>query len=121
MKQITIAGNIGKDAETRRTQTGDPVTSFNVAVSDRNKNTVWFGCSLWGKRGESLRQYLTKGSKVVVSGDLSMREHEGKAYLQVNASEVTLMGGERRKDTREAYSNASQGGVPADLDDSIPF
>ncbi len=34
MKQITIAGRLGKDAELRRTQGGDPVLSFPVAVDD---------------------------------------------------------------------------------------
>lgn len=123
MKQITIAGNIGRDAEVRTTQGGDKVAGFSVAVSDRNKNTTWFDCSLWGKRGEALAQYLTKGAKIAVTGDLTIREHEGKTYLGCNVSEVTLLGGgERRDDSQEGYSNASQGGETTDLDgDFIPF
>ena len=96
MKSITIAGNVGKDAETRSTQNGDKVTSWTVAVEDRQgqeKRTLWFDCALWGKRGEGLAQYITKGGKVAVSGELSTREYEGKTYLQVRAEQVTLMGG----------------------------
>jgi single-strand DNA-binding protein len=51
MKNITIAGNIGKDAVTRNTQGGDSVTSWSVAVEERNgqdKRTIWFDVSLWG-------------------------------------------------------------------------
>ena len=79
MKNLTIAGNIGKDAVTRTTQSGDSVTGWSVAVEERNgqdKRTLYFDCSLWGKRGQALAQYLTKGSRVAVTGDLSTREHE---------------------------------------------
>ena len=67
MKTIVISGKIGKDAETRTTQGGDTVTSFNVAVEHRqgnDKSTIWFSCSIWGKRGDALARYLTKGGKV---------------------------------------------------------
>ena len=121
MKQITIAGNIGKDAETRSTGQGDSVTSFTVAVNDRKKNTTWFDVSLWGKRGQSLAQYLTKGGKVCVSGELSTREYEGKTYLQVNAAEVTLMGGEARQERQEPAGGGRPGGGYDDLDDDLPF
>ena len=139
MKSIVISGNIGKDAETRTTQGGDSVTSFNVAVEDRQgkeKSTLWFTCSLWGKRGDALSQYLTKGSKVSVSGDLSTREHEGKTYLQIRADQVTLMGGNARDSEGDGYQSSRamgrsgdakpMGGAPAggygnDMDDDLPF
>lgn len=128
MKSITIAGNIGKDAATRTTQGGDKVTSWSVAVEERSgqdKRTIWFDCTLWGKRGESLAPYLTKGGKVSVSGELSTREHEGKTYLTVRAEQVTLMGGRQDNDRQErddtrGGSGYGAGGRP-DLEDSIPF
>lgn len=126
MKQITIAGNIGKSAEVRNTQDGTPVAGFSVAVEDRSgkeKTTVWFECSLWGRRGETLAQYLTKGSKVVVTGELSTREYNGKTYLQVRADNVTLMGGGQRDEKPEGmYSDRGPAqGEPADFEDTIPF
>ena len=130
MKNVTIAGNIGKDAETRTTQGGDQVTGWSVAVEERNgqdKRTIWFDCSLWGKRGQALAQYLTKGSRVAVTGDLSTREHNGKTYLTVRASEVTLMGGGEKRD-HVAMPPGYEGTAPAEadrrraaLDDEIPF
>jgi len=95
MLNAVIAGNIGKDAEVR-TAAQTTVTGFNVAVEQRGKDgkkTQWIGCSMWGKRGETLAQYLTKGSKVCVSGELQTREHDGKTYLELNVQDVTLMGG----------------------------
>jgi single-strand DNA-binding protein len=129
MKNITIAGNIGKDAETRRTQSGDAVTSFSIAVEDRipkEKGTIWFRCSLWGKRGESLAQYLTKGSKVAVSGELSIEVYEGKTNLTVKVDQVTLLGGGQddnvsRRDTGRQWMDTALAETRPDLDESIPF
>lgn len=130
MKNITIAGNIGKDAETRTTGDGDKVTGWSVAVEDRTgkeKRTLWFDCSLWGKRGESLAQYLTKGGKVSVAGELSTRDHEGKTYLTVRADQVTLLGGGEKRDEPErtpvarAADRAQRPATRAELDDEIPF
>jgi len=127
MKTIVISGNIGKDAVTRKTQNGDAVTGFTVAVEDRQgkeKSTIWFDCAIWGKRGEALEQYLTKGSKVSVAGDLSTREHEGKTYLTVRADQVTLLGGkpEDREDRGGASKPPSAGARGVDDDqDAIPF
>lgn len=122
MKAITIAGNIGKDAEVRSTQGGDKVTGWTVAVEDRTgkeKSTIWFDCTLWGKRGESLAQYLTKGSKVCVSGELSTREHNGKTYLTIRAEQVSLMGGkpEGQREERREDPPAQRD----DMSDEIPF
>lgn len=129
MKTISIAGNLGKDAVTRTTQSGDKVTSWSVAVEERNgqdKRTLWFDCSLWGKRGEALSQYLTKGTKVAVSGELSTREHDGRTYLTVRADAVTLLGGGERREERQqerssGYGAGGQSGSRVDLDDDIPF
>ena len=128
MKAITVAGGITKDAEIRSTQGGDKVTGFSVAVSDGfgdAKRTMYFDCTLWGKRGESLAQYLTKGSKVCVSGELSTREHNGKTYLTIRAEQVTLMGGkpEGHREERQADGYGA-GGTPKNDPydgDAIPF
>ena len=124
MKQITIAGGLTRDAVLRRTQSGDPILGFSVGVSEgRDKPSTYFDCSLFGKRGEVLAQYLTKGSKVTVCGDLSTREHEGKTYLQVRADQVTLQGGGNRdkQETAGGYSAPPSGGAGGFDDGEIPF
>ncbi|NOD65779.1 single-stranded DNA-binding protein [Ruegeria sp. HKCCD6109] len=122
MKTITIAGNCGKDAETRTTQSGQKVTSVSIGVSHydgRERSTIWFDVSMWGKRGETLAQFARKGAKLAVSGDLSTREYNGKTYLQVNAQDFTPMG--ERQQTGHA-DPARQAPVQDDFDsDSIPF
>jgi single-strand DNA-binding protein len=114
MKNITIAGRLTRDAE-NRTAGSDNVTGFSVAVDDRQgkeKSTLFFDCNLWGKRGESLSQYLTKGSSVTVSGDLSTREHNGKTYLTVRVADVTLQGG--KPQSGEDFRGTGSGSVAGD-------
>jgi len=128
MKSLTIAGGLGKDAVTRSTQDGDKVTAFSVGVSEGfgdKKRTIWFDVSMWGNRGEKLAQHLTKGSRVVVTGDMSTREHEGKTYLTLRAADVTLMGGGNRE-TGGGYDQSTARGqhrppTNAEVDDAIPF
>lgn len=124
VKNITIVGNVGKDAVNRETN-GNSVTSFSVAVQDGfgdKKRTLWFDCSIWGSRGEKLAQHITKGTRVWVSGDLGTREHEGKTYLTVRVNDVTLMGsGTGKVETGTQSSSANKSFASADLDDEIPF
>lgn len=129
MQIAHIAGNVGKDATLRSLQNGDKVLSFSVAVDNgRDKESTWYDCSLFGKRGESLGQYITKGSKVTVMGRLSVRVHEGKAYMQVNVSEITLQGGNQTGERQESrpsgngsHGGGSGSGAPGGMDDDIPF
>lgn len=100
MKNITIAGRVTKDAELRQAGS-DQVCGFSVAVDDRQgreKTTIFFECSIWGKRGESLYPHIKKGNPITVSGDLSRRENDGKTYLGVRVDQVTLQGSSTHTD-----------------------
>ena len=128
MKTVSIAGNIGKDAVVRTTQQGDKIASWSVAVEERrgqDKRTIWFDVSLFGRRGEALAQYLTKGTRVAVSGDLSTREHDGRTYLTVRADQVTLLGGGQRQDSgsqqSDGYGSGGRPGADDPYGDEIPF
>lgn len=128
MQIAHIAGNVGKDATLKNLQNGDKVLSFSVAVDNgRDKESTWYDCSMFGKRAEALGQYITKGSKVTVMGRLSVRTHEGKAYLQISVSEITLQGGNQGGGNRSpsrGNGGASQSGgysAPGGMDDDIPF
>lgn len=132
MKTITIAGRVGKPGELRRTQNDEPVLSFSVATDDgwgERKSTMWFDCSLWGKRAMSLEPHINKGTAITVIGDLGRREHEGKTYLTVRVSEVELQGasslpkGAADTPPKQSYGEQSSGsyGGGRELDDDIPF
>jgi len=124
MQILTVAGKLGRDSELRRTQGGDAVLSFTVAVDQRNgrdKTTNWYRVSLWGKRGESLAQYLTKGASVTVVGEFGLSEYEGKPQLNIRASEIALQGGRQEGGQRaDGLENVQTFSKPADLDDGFP-
>jgi single-strand DNA-binding protein len=119
MNNITIAGNVGKDAVVRSTGNGDKVAGFSVAVNEGKDRTTWFSCSLWGDRAEKLAGFITKGSKVAISGSVSAREYDGKALIEVRVGQISFLGGGQRA---EGGAPAYDAGLrPGALDDEIPF
>lgn len=94
MNICTFVGRIGKDAVTRFTQAGKPITGWSLAVDvgwGDNKQTLWLDCAMFGERGEKLAAYILKGDKLGVSGELSTREYEGKTYIKLDVREVELL------------------------------
>lgn len=154
MNSITFDGRLAADAELRYTPSGEPVLSFRVASDigfGERKTTNWFTCQVWGKRGETLKNYLTKGQQVTVYGQLTLREwqdKEGQKRMSpdVRVNELSLQGGKRDAGTMSnddeygyASSPAPRQEAPAatppaprrmepkaapqmnDMDDDIPF
>ena len=127
MNVITVAGTLGKDAEVKYLANGDAICNFSVADSmGRDKGTIWWNCGLYGKRAESLSQYLTKGQAVTVTGSVSERkwtDKEGneRKTMDVRVNDVALQGGRR---DAEPQQERRQAPAPAQTnfdDDSIPF
>jgi len=124
MQKLIIAGNVGKDAELRRTQGGDAVLGFSLAVDNgKDKPATWYDASIWGKRGESLETHIKKGGKLTLFGRPTVRVHDGKAYLGIMVDDLTFMGGKRDDGPRDDGRGQDQSPrVPDDLDaDEIPF
>ena len=109
MNVLVVSGNIGRDAEVRNAG-GTSVAGFSLAVKSGygdKAQTVWVDCSIWGKQAESgLVQYLKKGQFVVVTGELGTREHEGKTYVTLRISNVTLGG---KQDAQKSSQGQQQG------------
>lgn len=77
----TFSGYLGRDAEVKPGPSGDNVANFSLCVSTGTKekpSTLWVDCALWGKRADSLAQYLVKGTAVTVAGDVNCRCWIGK-------------------------------------------
>jgi single-strand DNA-binding protein len=125
MNQITVAGTLGRDAEVRYLNNGDAVCNFSVADSQgREKPTIWWNCTLYGKRGESLAQYLSKGQSVTVVGSITEREFTDKngnhrKAMDVRVNEIALQGGRREQQEAPAPAPAQQAQVEEDGD--LPF
>src|SRR5229473_47929 len=105
VNKVILVGHLGKDAETKFTQGGIPVTKFTIATGRRWKDqqsgewkeeTDWHNIVLW--RAENLANYLLKGKQVYLEGRLQTRSYEDKEgkkvyTTEVVAEEVILLGG----------------------------
>jgi len=92
---IVLVGRLVADPELRQTQDGTQVCSFRIAV-DRpkrrdaaEKQTDFFGVSVWRQRAEIAAKYLQKGKSVLVSGRLQIREYTDRENNKRTAVEVT--------------------------------
>lgn len=100
MNLLTAIGNLGKDAELRFTDKGEPVAQFSFALTSGYGDkavTTWVTCNLWGKRAETLAPMLTKGTKIGISGELTNRKYVAKDgtekySLEVRINDLTLLG-----------------------------
>ena len=125
MNVITIAGQLGRAAEVKHLNSGDAICNFSIADSmGKDKGTIWWNCSLFGKRAESLAQYLVKGQAVTVSGTVSEREWTDKdgakrKSMDVRVNEVALQGG--RRDSDEPRQEARERVVEPIVDEDLPF
>lgn len=126
MQKVFIAGNVSSVKEIRDVGQ-NKVFNFSVAVSNgKDQSGEWkpssfYDVSLWNKRGEALARFLSKGTKVAVSGRLMpARVHEGKAYQSIDADEVTLQGG-GESGQRDEPKPQDNGSARYDEGDSIPF
>ena len=129
MNVFTCTGNLGKDAEVRNAGSTS-VAGFSLAVKSGygdKQQTMWLDCSIWGSRADSgLIAYLKKGQQVAVSGELGTREYNGKTYLTLRVSEISLCGGIQSAPAQPSApaQNQPQSSAPApaaDYDDDVPF
>ncbi len=129
--KVTIIGNLGRDPETRALPSGDTVTSFSVATSERRRDgsdiTTWFSASAFGKLGETCQTYLRKGSSCYLEGSLTAREYtdrDGKTRtsLDVRVREMRLLDsrGDVASDGDHATTEGTAETTGVDGDD-VPF
>ena len=129
MNNWSITGNLGGDVKVNNVG-GTAVANFSVAVKagyGEKATTIWVGAAIWGKQAESkLVDYLVKGQMVALTGEMSIRENDGKSYVQLRVNTIDLIGG--KTDGGNAAPKPQQQSRPApqpaadDFDaDQIPF
>ena len=106
MNKIILIGNLTRDPELRTTPNGYSVCDFTIAVNDRRgrnqqagaqqDTAQFFRVSAWRQLGENCQRYLTKGSKVFVSGPLTARTYQAndgttRVSLEVTADDVEFL------------------------------
>src|SRR5579875_3296847 len=118
VNKVILVGNLGRDAETKFTPSGVPVTTFSVATSRRWKDqqtsewkeeTDWTNVVLW--RQENLANYLTKGKQVYVEGRLQTRSYDDKDGKKVYTTEVVADDVILLSGRGEAAASGAEGGA----------
>lgn len=104
LNKVMLLGNLGADPELKMTQGGQSVLKLRLATTEtyldknqtRQERTEWHSVTMWGKRGEALAKFLTKGERIFVEGSLRTSSYEKngeKRYsTEINASNIILAG-----------------------------
>jgi len=116
MLAATVVGNLGQDAELGDAN-GTPVLNFSVASNTKisgEDHTTWVRCAFFGKRAESVAEYLVKGKQVAVRGSLNLREYEGKngsgTSLDMRVDDIQLLGGAKSDEAPSKSTNGKTNG-----------
>lgn len=143
VNKVILIGRVGRDPEVRTFQNGDRVVSFSMAMSEswkdkstgeRKERTEWANVQVFNDGiGKVAEQYVRKGSKVYVEGQLQTREYTDKDGIQRKVTDVVLprFRGEltlldNKSDAGVTSTTADEFDQPAvelsnQLNDDIPF
>jgi single-strand DNA-binding protein len=148
VNKVILVGNLGADPEVRHTQDGKPIVNLRVATSeswrDRNsgekkERTEWHRVVVFSEGlAKICEQYLHKGSKVYIEGQLQTRKWQDQSGQDKYSTEIVLSGfngtmtmldsrsgGGAGASSGGGYSDAPAAGgadfAASDLDDEIPF
>lgn len=153
VNKVILIGNLGRDPDIRTTQDGRKIASLSIATSEswrdrtsgeRKERTEWHRVVIFSEAlAKIAEQYLKKGGKVYIEGQLSTRKYQGNDGQDRYTTEIVLngfnavltmldaTGGNRpppatdpedygRETTRD-FGHEPARPTPADLDDDIPF
>lgn len=100
VNKVILVGNLGRDPEVRRTGAGDPIVTFSIATTEswrdkssgeKRERTEWHNVVIFNEPlGKIAEQYLKKGSKAYIEGQLQTREYQDKDGNQRKSTEVVL-------------------------------
>lgn len=123
MQIITISGFLSRDAEQRQTQKGDSVTSLNIPVKQGwgdNETTNWFRANVWGKRADFAGK-MTKGTFLVVTGELSIGEYNGKPQYEIRVNDFHSAPSGKSEGRSEAKAQSGNDWGSDEWNEDAPF
>jgi single-strand DNA-binding protein len=146
VNKVILIGNLGKDPEIRRLESGVIVASFTLATSEtytdkstgeRKEITDWHDIVMWRGLAEVAEKYLKKGMKIYLEGKLkkkSWQDKEGNVRYstEIIADEMTILSAKNENTTnfskQDLYSSegtptppATLGNLESSPDDILPF
>jgi single-strand DNA-binding protein len=147
VNKVFLLGNVGKDPEIRSTAGGMTVASFSLATAERTKGqdgqwtdkTEWHNIVCFQRTAEVVRDYVKKGSQILVEGRIASRSWDDKTSgekkyrTEILVNDLTLLGGKGGgggEGGGSSYSRPAASSQPATApdfgdsgitDDDIPF
>lgn len=143
VNRVVLVGRLTKNPELKRTNNGNPVTSFRLAFSNRTKNadgspsSSFVNCTAWNKTAELVFQYCSKGSQLCVDGRLveikfQRKDGTNASRVEIVVENIELLG---KKNTTEdkndgyvadtssddVYEKESDSAAGDMADDDLPF
>ena len=134
MNKVFLIGNLGRDPEVRVMANQDQTVVANLAVATTKRGkdkefTEWHRVSAFGKVAEIMRDYLTKGQKVMIEGELRTRDYM-KDNIKTYSTEIICNNFEFLSPKGEASHAPAKQAAPTqsqppavteDFEDDIPF
>lgn len=151
INKVILVGRLTRDAEQSYTQSGFALLKFGIAVNRRRKQgdqwveeASFFDVTVWGRQGEAIASYMTKGKQVAVEGQLRQDRWEDKndgskrSKVTIDANNIQLLGSREGGSQGGTWNNAGpsgpppqsapqstpqpqQGPPPTSFEDDIPF
>ena len=128
MNVCTFIGRITRDAETSMVGAKNTaLTKWGIANNTgfgQYEKTNFFNCQMWGRQGESIKQYLTKGKQICVTGQLEDTTWEGQDGIKhqqwtLTVNQVTLLADSRS--TQQQVADAAGSSSPYNEDGTSRF
>ena len=126
LNKVFIIGNLTRDPELRVTPKGTPICQFSIAVNRQFKDesgatrdeTTFIDVEAWGKQGELVSKYLSKGSLAMVEGRLKLDQWEDKQSGQKRSKLKVVLDNVQFLSSRGGAAAAPGGGAHAPGDDT---
>jgi len=99
VNKVILIGNLGRDPELRYLPSGQPVTTFRIATTDKYKDrdgqlqerTDWHNIVAFGRQAEVCNEYLKKGSPVYIEGRIRTRSYDDKEGNKKYFTEIVVL------------------------------
>lgn len=134
----SFSGNVGRDPEMRYFESGNCLATFSLPIEGRRDGeTFWLNVKVWGKQATVIADYVKKGSRIIVNGELEFESWESngekKTKPVLNCRKFTLLGDKKKTDWTESDKPSqesspvsrkpllSQSPQPGNDDEEIPF
>jgi single-strand DNA-binding protein len=129
INKAILVGRLGQDPELKYTQSGTAVCNFSMATGRKRKSgdgkeydtTQWHRIVVWKEAAVACGEYLQRGSKVYVEGEIRHRKYEDKDGIERSTTEIFARQVQFLDSKGEGGGKKEVNKAPSVDDEDIPF